>query len=339
MLVRDEKITKTLIKGLASEKVTVDNLSEYFGKQCLFVGVHQKNQADRKITLSDLLMQHGVSDETMEFFAEYKNRTQVSIFPTREMKKVHSIFQSVRHKRDVCSFGRNGLMTAETYKDIFRPFYLDKVQELEETVTALSKGYDTYVSAFKKGFERMLEDVGVSEEDAGTIKKDVYRSIPRKEDLDSMFGLQLSLKAYPVITSISLLDGDISSDVKDSISETAIESVYEILGTSLSNAFKQVNDILVYYQRTYKLKDSDRKKVQILAAKLAKENLLKNVLISELSDGLKEIISATSTDDEVAEQLEDTLCKIYKFATETDTVNDLVLKDCILPKAELERYL
>ena len=53
-----------------------------------------------------------------------------------------------------------------------------------------------------------------------------------------MFGLQLSLKAYPVITSISLLDGDISSDVKDSISETAIESVYEILGTSLSNAFK-----------------------------------------------------------------------------------------------------
>ena len=102
---------------------------------------------------------------------------------------------------------------------------------------------------------------------------------------------------------------------------------------------KQVNDILVYYQRTYKLKDSDRKKVQILAAKLAKENLLKNVLISELSDGLKEIISATSTDDEVAEQLEDTLCKIYKFATETDTVNDLVLKDCILPKAELERYL
>ena len=71
MLVRDEKTTKTLIKGLASEKVTVDNLSEYFGKQCLFVGVHQKNQADRKITLSDLLMQHGVSDETMEFFAEY----------------------------------------------------------------------------------------------------------------------------------------------------------------------------------------------------------------------------------------------------------------------------
>ena len=68
-------------------------------------------------------------------------------------------------------------MTAETYKDIFRPFYLDKMQELEETVTALSKGYDTYVSAFKKGFERMLEDVGVSEEDAGTIKKDVYRSI------------------------------------------------------------------------------------------------------------------------------------------------------------------
>lgn len=334
-----EKEVENIIEGLKGESVTVNNLSEYFGKQCLFVSVHQRNQADKKVFISDILMQNGVSDETMEFFAEYKNKTQISIFPNQQMKKISSIFSSVRGKRNLCSFGRDGLMTVETYKESFRPFFEEKKEELNDAIQVLTNCYDTSVETFKIGFERMLTDVGVEDDKIKNITKEVYSKIPKKSELKNMFGISLELKAYPVVTSISLLDGDISEDVKDSISEMGIQVCYDILGTNLSRAFKQVNDLLGYYQKAFKFKDSDRKRIQILSATLAKDNLLKNNMISELSNDLKEYVNPKYKDDEIAELLEETLAKIYKFASETDTVDELILKNCVLDEADLKMYM
>lgn len=339
MVVRDEKKCSELLEGLKAEKVTVSNLSEYFGKQCLFVNVHQKNWADKKVSISDVLIQNNVSEETLEFFSKYKNRTLISIFPNDKMKKINSIFASIRAKRNACSFGRDGLMTADLYKESFKPFFDEKKEELADTIEELKAGYDTYVEAFKSGFEKMLNDVKVEETQIENITNSVYAQIPKKVGLENQFDINLELKAYPILTSISILDEEISEDVKASISDTAIQAAYDIIGTNLSVAFKQVNDLLKYYQRAFKFKDSDRKRIQILSARLAKDNLLKNAMVSEIADNMKELAKPTYSDDDLAEELEESLAKIYKFASETETVDALELKDCILDETTLKMYV
>lgn len=339
MIVRDERKVTELIEGLKTEKVTVDNLSEYFGKQCLFVSVHQKNWADKKVSISDVLIQNNVSEETLDFFSKYKNRTLISIFPNDKMKKINSIFASIRAKRNACSFGRDGLMTADLYKESFKPFFDEKKEELKTTIEELKENYDTYVLGFTIGFEKMLYDVKVDEDKIKSITSSVYDQIPKKAGLENQFDISLELKAYPIMTSISILDDEISEDVKESISNTAIQAAYDIIGTNLSVAFKQVNDLLKYYQKAFKFKDSDRKRIQVLAARLAKDNLLKNAMVSEVADNMRELAKPTYSDDDLAEELEASLSKIYKFASETETVDALELKDCVLDEETLKLYV
>lgn len=338
MIIRDEKKVKEIIEGLKSDKVTVKNLSEYFGKQCIFVQFHQKNWADRKICIPNDLLHRNVSEETKTFFAQYGNKRVVSIFPTETMGKIKSIFSSVWMKKTTCSFGKNGLMTVDMYKEVFKPFFDSKYEQLKESIEELKDSYDDTVGRFKEGFERMLTDVELSETEVADLIKTVYSLIPKKTELDTAFDMYLELQACPVVQNISILDDDIADGIKEQVSSVAIQAAYDILGTNLSDAFNLSNELLKKYQAEKKFTDYQKRKVKDMAAKLAKQNLLKNAMVSELTDMLTLYSNPKYSDEDIAEALEEVLGKAYKFAKETELLDTLDTKDCVVEEAILAMY-
>ena len=201
------------------------------------------------------------------------------------------------------------------YKNDYLPYFEEKKEKYFERRDLIVSHWDETIKSFKTKFEEFLESKSedLSDEEMSQIRETVYNNIPTKEHFKNSFYMDLSLSAFPVVSNLSILDESISDDVKDSIIRNSVSTLYEILGNLMSDAFKTVNGILVYYNDNGELSRKYKCMLSDMSERLAKNNILKHVLIDELINDFKKIISEED-EDSVIEKCEIAMAKIYGFS-------------------------
>lgn len=332
-MIRDIKKTEELLEGLKEEHISVENIDKYLQQQGVLVDVHV-GRLRNKVDISPNMF--GVDTEKSEdlttFFKDYVNTGKMCFIPMKYEKKFQSIETSLRSKKSTMSLGYdNKYMPIETYKE-YKEYVELKKKEYFSLRDEILDLWDNLIDNFKFTVDISLREMNAL--NSNLLKKQIFSKIPSKDKYGSSFYIETSLKAFPIMNNLDLLDDSIEEELKESMKKDSIKSVYEILSNILSDAFESVNKVLTFYNKKGTLTDKQLKVLILLKPRIASKNILKNVLINEIIKDLSEI-NLLVDDDDIAERCERVLARIYGFAAEIEVDMYLDLSKSALSVDEL----
>ena len=119
------------------------------------------------------------------------------------------------------------------------------------------------------------------------------------EEYRESFYMETHIRAFPVMANIDVFDKDIADKVRENAIRENINSVYEILATSLDNVFVALSKAYKYYQQHNTLTVTQLNKINSLIPSLKRNNLLKNEGIDNIIQKLENVKKESDIDSKM----------------------------------------
>lgn len=311
-----DKNTNDILKG---SNVTIDELSKFISKSGVIVKPHI-GRIRKKVTLPKELLGTVSTevDEDNEFFKEYITQGTLNLIPKTDEKKLVSLETCVRSQVNKLSIACDGtFMIADVYANEYLPYFNKKKVEYFNKRDEIVAKYDVLIDIFKTKLEAFLDRRNIKNKN--DIIKNVMSTVPDKQTFADSFYMEVKLTAFPVEENIDMFSSTLASQVKQSISETKLDFVKEMIGSLLAESFNGINKMLLYYRDNSIIKQQQITPLINIKKKLIKNNILDLDLIKDIISEFTtlEKIDLDSSDD-VAEQAEIIMTKAYGFLKDTE---------------------
>lgn len=328
----ENKVQEMLV-GLEGENVQIENIDKYFQEQGVVVRVHvgriRGNFELTPVTLG-VNMQ---SDEVKQFFKDHVKNGSMSFIPLSIEKSFQRVENRIRMALSRKAIGYdNRYMPIEVYKEYAEEVKKAKEEYFEIRDTVLTQ-WDKLKTNFKANLEIALSEMNPMDKER--IERAILEKYPSKDAYANSFYMKTSLKAFPVMANISLLDEDLKEDVKESALEDNLSMVHEVLGICFNEAFQIANTIYKAFDRNRKLPNKTKGSLSNAIKSIKKKNLLKHPSIVELIDDL-DTLYHTSETDEAIEISESILARSYGEAADLNLIGYIDTRDCELSQSDLE---
>lgn len=294
---------KDMLAGLEGENVTIENIDKYFQQQGVIVRVHVgRIRGNFELTPSTL----GVnmqSDEVKSFFKDHVKNGSMAFIPLSLEKEFQRIENRIRMAKTHMSIGYdNTFMPIEVYKDCSEQVTKAKDEYLAVRDQVLVQ-WDQLKANFKINLDFALNEMNPVDKER--ITKVIFDKYASRNAYENSFYLKTSLKAFPVMANLSLLDDDLSEEVKESALEDNMQMVHEVLGVAFNEPFQIANTIYKAFDRSRKLSNKTKGALSNSIKSIKKKNLLKHPAVERLVDDLDTMYHATETDEaiELAESM------------------------------------
>lgn len=307
-----DKNTQEILKG---SNVTIDKLAEFIAKSGVIVKPHI-GRIRRKIQLPKELLGTVSSNEEQEdneFYNEYITQGTLNLIPKSDEKKLLSIETSVRNQVGKLAIACDGtFMTSDVYAEEYLPYFNKKKVEFFNKRDEIVSKWEILIDIFKTKLEAYLDRRNITNKNQ--IISQVMRSIPTKKEFADSFYMEVKLTAFPVEDNIDMFSSTLANQVKQSITETKIEFVTEMVGTLLGETFNRINQMLNFYSEKGEIKNQQMKPLKTLRKDLIKNNILGLDLINDITNEFLTLEKIGLDDvDDVAEQAELIMVKTYGF--------------------------
>lgn len=303
-------VKESINEILKDANVEIYDVNEFFQKEGVLVDVHA-GRFSGKATLNPKI--YGVDVDKDEFVSsfrkEYIKGEKISFLPNSIEKKFISIESATRIKKKEMSVGfEDRYMPIEIFKEFcdFLKIQQARYNEVKEEV--LSQ-WGALRTSFVNNLDVVLQTMNPN--DAETIKGEILKKAPTKDQFEKSCKLDINVLAFPSSSNLSILDENISEEVRESIERKSLETVYEVLGTILKDAYGVINNALLKYDETETFKKSTIDSILRLKDRISKRNILKHKTINQIQDSLD---FKETSDEYICEMLEQTLILIYSFA-------------------------
>lgn len=328
------KQTEEILQGLQDDgvNVTVENVDEYLQKQGVLVKVHVGRLRNYVEVIPGLFgVDISQSEELGSFFKNYIRNGRLNFIPSDYEKKLKSIEAKVRKMKASMAIGYdNEYLPIEIYKEFSRYVKEARVEYFEVRDSILAN-WVQLISIFKDSLQNSLEQMGALDKEV--IQSSIMSRIPTQDKYAESFYLRTSLKAFPVMANVNLFDDEVAEEVRESLRQESVRSVYEIMGNLLNNAFQIINHGLHIFEEG-RLTKATLNSIKNNSYQIQRKNLFKNAFIDEIVNDMY-TLSGTSKSD-FSEAGEILLAKIYGYAYEIGVTNEIDLKNSILSEEELE---
>lgn len=147
--------------------------------------------------------------------------------------------------------------------------------------------------------------------------------------------MKTSLKAFPVMANLSLLDNELSDEVKESALDDNLQMVHEVLGVAFNESFQIANTIYKAFDRSRKLSNKTKGALSNAIKSIKRKNLLKHPSIERLIDDL-DVMYHTTDSEEAVELAESILARSYGEAADLNLLGYIDTRDCEMSQADLE---
>ena len=316
MVINMENINE-ILKG---SNVKIDELSKYISKSgvCVHPRIGRKRN---KVSLPKALMGTvSAADEAedTEFYNEYINQGTISLIPKSDEKKLISIETSVRSKVSQLAIAcDNTFMTADVYANEYLPYFNQKKKEYFEKRDEIVAKWDLLVDVFKTKLNAYFDRRNIINKQE--LMKNIISNIPTKNEFSSSFYMELRLTAFPVEENIDMFSSTLAAQVKNSITETKMDFIVEMMGNLLGDAFNNLNKMLLFYRDNGEIKNQQMKYVKTMKKSLVKNNLLGLDMINDIINDITALENISIDEyDEIAENAESILVKTYGFIKDTN---------------------
>lgn len=328
----NNKVEELLI-GLEDENIEVENIDKFFQRQGVLVKVHV-GRIRGNIELTPVALGVNMQSEAVrEFFKDHVKNGSMSFIPLHIDKKLQRIENRIRMAKTRMSIGYdNSFMPIEIYKDFKKQVEKAKLEYMQVRDNILAQ-WDSLKSKFEKNLEYTLSEMNPA--DQQRVKSAIMEKYPSKQDYADSFYLNTSLKAFPVMANLSLLDEDLKEDVKESAIQENLRMVHEVVGICLNEAFQIANTIYKAYDRNRELPNKTKGALSNAIKSIKKKNLLKHPSVVALVDDLDTLYHTTEV-DEAVEMAESILARSYGEAANLDLVGYIDTRDCELSQSDLE---
>lgn len=328
-----ESKTVEMLAGLEGENVTVENIDKYFHKQGVIVKIHVgRIRGNFELTPATLGVNMG-SDEVKKFFKDHVKNGSMSFIPLSLEKEFQRIENRIRMAKVRMSIGyENSFMPIEIYKDFAEQVKKARDEYFTTRDTVLAQ-WDQLKQNFIVNLDFALSEMNPLDKEK--IQKAIMSKYPSRHVYADSFYLNTSLKAFPVMANLSLLDDELSDEVKDSALKDNLQMVHEVLGVAFDEAFQAANTIYKAFDRSSKISNKTKGALSNAIKSIKAKNLLKHPSINRLVDDLDTLYHSIDLDDAV-ELAESILARSFGEAADLNLLGYLDMRDCDLSQADLE---
>lgn len=330
------KTTTDILKG---SNVTIDSLAKFISQSGVIVKPHI-GRIRKRVQLPKELLGTVSSDETEEdndFYKEYITQGTLNLIPKSDEKKLSSIETSVRNQVGKLAIACDGtFMTSEVYAEEYLPYFNQKKMEFFNKRDEIVSKWEVLIGIFKTKLEAYLDRRNIVNKHQ--IMSKVMSNIPTKREFADSFYMEVKLTAFPVEDNIDMFSSTLANQVKQSITETKLDFVKELLGTLLGDSFNRINALLLFYAEKGEIKNQQIKPLKMLKKDLIKNNILNIDLINDIIEEftILEKIDLYTPDD-VAEQAENILVKTYGFMKDIGLDNYMDMSNLAISEMDLSR--
>lgn len=285
------------------------------------------------ITVSPKLLGADVdnNEELREFFSKHVKASKVSFLDDNRVKGAENISKSTHKDKRKRSLGQSGsLMTREMLND-FKSYLEGQKEKYFEERDKLVQDYDDMVLYHKEEFkEKLVKNTmtTLSEQERDELVEKVFKRIPSRDEYFNSFDVTIKT------TKVTLVEELDESEAADALQDT-IQQVNEITGKNLSISFDALNNLMEVYHKNGILNARNRSIFTTVTADLKKRNLFNDAVVEEII-GLMAGFKANHTpDEEVIEEAEVMVSKIYGYALEIGVADALNLNNATLTEDEM----
>ena len=336
----DEEKTRQLIEEIREQgmDVSVENLAQYIRTQGLIVKVHVGG-GKSVYELSPKaygIDEDNLGSETKELLAKHVKRSKISLLPNTYSKKLENLESNLRMQCRRNSIGYdNSFMPMETYKE-FVEFFKETQKEYMAVRDEIMDKYDFLVKRFKEITRISLEELNAIDLE-GQYNKIVGRfggepGDPAyekfKEKYKNSFYMSLSVKAFPVTENLDMFEDDIKRQIQDGLNQETVQTLYEIIGNALNDAFTSVAKIINSAQKNDgKVAPRTLGSIDDCIKRVKQKNIFANAKINSIIQDVEVMMANSSDSDILLQNAEIVLSKIYSYAVDLQIGYLISLKD------------
>lgn len=294
-------------------------------------------KAGHHITISPKLLGVDVdgNEDLKGFFNDFMSNNKVSFLRKSVTKKAESISKAAHKEKRARALGETGNLMTRGILDDFKDYLEGKKAAYFEARDEIVAQYDELVDEFKTEFRHKLVDTtmnSLTTADRDQITEKVFSRIPSKEDYRDSFKVGMSR------TKVSLAEEVDSSEVDEVLQDT-LDQVNEITGKNLSIAFSALNNLMEQYNQNGILNNRNRAVFTSVPADLKKRNLFNDAVVEDVIIAMTSFKAKGTSDDEIIEETEVLVSKIYGYAQDINVLNQLDLINAALTVDEMEELL
>lgn len=329
-----EKV-EALIEGLRSEgeDVTLENLDKYLQREGVLVRVHVGRIRGNMELTPEVLGIDSQSEALADFFGQYAKNGSLSFIPLKDEKDLKRVESRLRMTKTRMAIGYdNSYMPIQTYR-AFQD-HLKKAQaEYEEVRDGIINDWTGVLARFEFTLDQALASLNPTARE--NIKKAIMKRIPSRQEYEESFYMRTSLKAFPVMENVELINEDLAGEVKEGAIEDNIKMVYEVLGGALAEAYETVNTVYASFEKNRRVPPKTHGSLKESVKRVKQRDLFKNAMVSKIVEDM-ELLSVELTSGDVPEMCEDILAKVYGYAKEIGVTMYINMKDSMVDKEDLE---
>lgn len=336
----NEEKTRELIEEMKEQGINVDieNLAQYVRQQGLIVKVHVgggKNDYELSPKVYGI-NENDLGDEVKELFSEHVKKSKIGFLPNAYAKRLKNLESNLRMQCRRNSIGYdNSFMAMPSYRE-FRDYYNKSQEDYMKIRDEIMDKYDLLVQRFKEITWISLEKLNAIDLDSEYHKiVDRFGGKPGdrlyemfKEKYKDNFYMSLSVKAFPVTENLDMFEDDIKEQIQDGLNQETVQTLYEIIGNSLNDAFSSVEKVIISAGKNDgRVAPKTLSSITDTIPRLKQKNIFSNVKINEIADNISNMIVNPTDSDTLLQEAEIILAKIYSYAVELNIEHLINLKD------------
>jgi hypothetical protein len=333
----DVKKTEQLVEGLKSEGVVVgiEDLSSYLRKQGLIVQEHigrKRNyvKVSPKLFGVDLTKKRS---EVSEFFKEYMQMGKISFIPESYETKLINIEAAVRVQRKRNAIGYdNKFMTLDSYHS-FMELFEEKKREYFAVRDEIVANWEFLIARFKEILYVSLNELQAIDKEK--VYHTIISKIPSKEEYKDSFYMTITAKAFPVVENLDMFSEDIQKQIKEGLNQETIQTLYEIVGNTLNDAFESVCRVISTIQKNDRIAIKTLGSIKKAVKRIGEKNIFHNPKIDEIKEAIWNMLHLQINPEAMCEEAEAIASMIYGYAMELGIEEQINLKVSPLSEEEL----
>lgn len=321
-----------LLKGLDG-KVQIENIDQYLQQSGVVVKIHVGRIRGNFELKPSTLGVNMDNEDIQTFFKDHVKNGAMSFIPLGFEKEFQRIENRIRMAKMRMSLGYdNSYMPIEVFKE-FKEQVQKAREEYFQVRDKILEQWDDLKVRFMNQLNSALDEMNPT--DKNQIVRGIMQKYPTKAEYKNSFYLKTSLRAFPVLKNLSLLDESLSEEVRQSAIEDNLEMIHEVLGICFNEVFQVANTIYKAYDRSSKLSNKTRGALSNAIKSVKRKNLLKHPSVEQLVKDLEQLYH-TSDADEGGELVESILSRSFGEANILGLSTYLDLRDCDLSTTDLE---
>lgn len=330
--------TNELLEDLKNQGmiVGVEDLAGYIRKQGLIVKEHIGRKRNY-VEVSPKLFGVDVSskgDDVKELFKEHVKMGKMSFIPDTYEKKLVNLESSLRmSRRRACIGYDDKFMPLEVYKAFVKNEFEIKKKEYFEVRDDIVSKWDGLIRHFKDILRISLDELNTIDKES--IFSTLVAKLPSKQEYKDSFYMTITAKAFPVVENLDMFEESIQEQIRDGLNQETIETLYEIIGNTLDDAFENVSKILLTVQKNDRVANKTLGALKKAAERVAQKNIFHNPKIEEIRLEILDVLASSNDIDVMAEKAEYLLATIYGYAQELNIENSVNLNGSPLSADEL----